>query len=163
MAGGLDRRIIGGFVLAALLVSTFDALWAGPSIPMRHITLRTLNKATARVGTLHAQVGTQAQYQTLVINIEACMVSPPTEPPESAAFLQIEEREADAAQAARLFSGWMFASSPSLSTLDHPVYDVWVLNCEPPENAASSTGSASTPAPIDPILRDAPRPKRAPR
>ena len=60
---------------------------------------------------------------------------PPTETaqlttatPESAAFLEIDDEHPDRPRV-ELFTGWMFASSPALSALEHPVYDVWVLDC----------------------------------
>ena len=61
--------------------------------------------------------------------MRACQKRPPEEPPESAAFLEIREAKPDQ-KPILLFSGWMFASSPAVSALDNPVYDVWVLDCK---------------------------------
>ena len=55
----------------------------------------------------------------------ACRKTPPEEAPESASFLEIDDDVGNE----RVFSGWMFASSPGVSALEHPVYDVWVLDC----------------------------------
>ena len=68
------------------------------------------------------------RFGTLEIIVRTCQKTPPEEPPESAAFLEIRDAKPGEA-AVVLFTGWMFASSPALSALEHPVYDVWVLDC----------------------------------
>ena len=90
--------------------------------------LQGLDKVTARVTTIQAPVGDSIRFGTLDIIVHHCDKRPPEETPESAAFLDIAEiRPAQAA--VPLFRGWMFASSPALSSLEHPVYDIWVLDC----------------------------------
>ncbi|EWY40115.1 hypothetical protein N825_03885 [Skermanella stibiiresistens SB22] len=91
--------------------------------------LQGLDKVTARVVTLEAPVGQTVSFGSLRITARACREASPVEPPESAAFLEIREEHPDEATEA-LFSGWMFASSPALSALEHPVYDVWVIDCK---------------------------------
>jgi len=81
--------------------------------------LQGLDKITARVSKFEAPVG---------IRVRDCEKNPPEETPESAAFLEIDEVRPGEANL-RVFSGWMFASSPALSALEHPVYDVNVLDC----------------------------------
>ncbi|HJO96958.1 MAG TPA: DUF2155 domain-containing protein [Rhodospirillales bacterium] len=94
--------------------------------------LQGLDKVTARVSTIEAPVGQTVGFGTLEIIARTCDKRPPEEPPESAAFLDIwEVRRGEAAES--LFRGWMFASSPALSALEHPVYDVWMLDCRVPE------------------------------
>jgi hypothetical protein len=95
--------------------------------------LQGLDKTTARVATIDAPIGKQVRYGDLLITARACIKHPPTETPESAAFLIIDELPPDAGpttRADRIFSGWMFASSPALSALENPVYDVSVLDCK---------------------------------
>ena len=101
--------------------------------------LQGLDKTTARVSTVEAPIGEIARFGTLEIVARACQKKPPTEPPESAAFLEITDVRPDS-PAVQIFSGWMFASSPALSALEHPVYDVWVIDCR---NRSSSSGSSS--------------------
>ena len=91
--------------------------------------LRWLDKVTGRVNTLDAGVGNTVSIGTLSINVQACMTRPPEETPENSAFLKIWEDKPDQ-DSVEVFSGWMFSSSPALSAMDHPVYDVWVLDCE---------------------------------
>lgn len=90
--------------------------------------LRALDKVTARVSTLYAPVGETVRFGTLEITTEVCDKRPPEEPPESAVFLQIVEKRSGQ-PSSNVFQGWMFASSPGLSPLEHPVYDLWVLDC----------------------------------
>lgn len=91
--------------------------------------LRVLDKITARTLTKEVKTGQATTFGALKIILRACRENPPTEAPESAAFLEIAESSAKGEHTA--FSGWMFASSPALSAMEHPVYDVWVLNCIP--------------------------------
>ena len=90
--------------------------------------LQGLDKITARISTFHAPIDEQVTFGSLEIVARTCQETPPEEPPESAAFLQILDAKPDA-EAVRVFSGWMFASSPAVSALEHPVYDVWVIDC----------------------------------
>jgi hypothetical protein len=91
--------------------------------------LQVLDKVVARISTLDAPIGAPVQFGTLEITVRACRKHPPEEPPESAAFIEIREKKADEAPKL-VFSGWMFESSPALSTLQDPVYDVWVVDCK---------------------------------
>jgi len=87
-----------------------------------------LDKVTARVVTIEAPVGRPVHFGTLEIVARSCMKRRPEENPESAAFLDVWDLKMGAA-AKSLFRGWMFASSPALSAMEHPIYDIWVLDC----------------------------------
>lgn len=93
------------------------------------VRLQTLDKATARTMTFEARVGSTVQFGPIFIKIRACRSPPPEEKKESAAFLQIWENDPKTGDPHWVFSGWMFASSPALSSMDHPIYDVWVVEC----------------------------------
>ena len=101
--------------------------------------LQGLDKITAGVSTFEAPVGTPVRFGTLSILVHDCEKAPPEDPPESAAFLEIDELR-PGEDRVRVFSGWMFASSPALSALEHPVYDVNVLDCK---TASGSPAAAS--------------------
>ena len=105
--------------------------------------LQGLDKTTARVSTFDAPVDKSVRFGTLVITVRACVKRPPEEPPETAAFLQIDEvRPGETTVTSkRVFSGWMFASSPAISALDDPIYDITVLDCKTDATAAPSSGS----------------------
>jgi hypothetical protein len=94
------------------------------------VELRTLDKSTARTQILKVRVGDTVQYGSLFIKAQACRESNPLDKPESASFLQIWEVPINSEKSEWIFSGWMFASSPALSAMDHPVYDVWVIECQ---------------------------------
>ncbi len=102
----------------------------------RFAVLRALDKITARVSTIEAPVGDTISFGTLRILVRTCRKRPPEEPPETSVFLEIRDIKPDEAPA-RLFTGWMFGSSPALSALEHPVYDVWVLDCKTADGSPS--------------------------
>jgi hypothetical protein len=90
--------------------------------------LQTLDKVTGRVRTLEAPLEREVTVGTLSVILRACRKRPPDEPPESAAYLDIVERK-QGEQGQGVFRGWMFASAPAVSAMDHPVYDIWVVDC----------------------------------
>lgn len=106
--------------------------------------LRALDKVTARVSTLYVPVDEPVRFGTLEITAKVCDKRPPEEPPESAAFLEIVERRSGQ-PVVEVFQGWVFASSPGLSPLEHPVYDLWVLDCieSLPSAPANASGGGS--------------------
>ncbi len=121
--------------LAALSLSSI----AAQADPAAIAVLRTLDKVTARVATIEVPVGEATTVGSLAITVRACDKRPPEETPESAAFLEIVENRPNEAPQSR-FAGWMFASSPALNALEHPVYDVWVIDCV---NAATTESETS--------------------
>ncbi len=117
-------------VAAIVFGLTALSLPAGAA-PMTKVILQGLDKVTARVSTIEAQIGQVVSFGTLEIIARSCDKRPPEETPESAAFLDIWEIR-PGEPAVSLFRGWMFASSPALNALEHPVYDIWVLDCADP-------------------------------
>ncbi|MEX2650499.1 MAG: DUF2155 domain-containing protein [Alphaproteobacteria bacterium] len=108
------------------------------------VVLQGLDKVTARVSTMAAPLDTEIDFGTLGIVARACHKAPPEEPPESTAFLEIFEYAPDHPPR-DLFIGWMFASSPGLSALEHPVYDVWVLDCRDDQPVEATEDGAPVP------------------
>ena len=99
--------------------------------------LQGLDKVTARIQTFEAPIGKSVVFGSLRVRVRTCVKRPPEEPPESSAFLEITDgRPGEAVK--RVYSGWMFASSPGLSAMEHPVYDVWVVDCMKDSSAESS-------------------------
>jgi hypothetical protein len=139
--------------LALLAVQQAGGVQAAPTLEHGVAVLQGLDKVTARVSEFRAPLDRPTRFGTLQVIARTCRETPPTEPPESAAFLEIEELPpASAADQAPvpLFSGWMFASSPAVSALEHPVYDIWVVDCaepvEDPANAAQGEAETTGPA-----------------
>jgi hypothetical protein len=136
---------------ACLAASAALAQTQGPVLDYRVAVLQGLDKVTARVSTIRAPLDQPTQFGTLEVVARACRETPPTEPPESAAFLEIHElppaSDVNGAPV-DLFSGWMFASSPAVSALEHPVYDIWVIDCaEPAAPVAGAQGVPETTPP----------------
>lgn len=105
--------------------------------------LQGLDKITARVSRIEAPVGKTVDFGGLAITVRDCEKNPPEDRPESAAFLQIDELR-PGEDSVRWFSGWMFAQSPALSSLENPVYDVILLDCKGASGSpAEGSGSAS--------------------
>ncbi|MEQ5774585.1 DUF2155 domain-containing protein [Thalassospira sp. NFXS8] len=100
--------------------------------------LQGLDKITARISTFEVPVGQSVDFGSLTIKVDACYRTPPEERPESAGFLEIVDHRSEDKTDVEVFNGWMFASTPGLSALEHPVYDVWVKEClEPGESPTS--------------------------
>jgi hypothetical protein len=114
--------------MASPLFATLPAQAASEMVDRDIAVLQGLDKVTARISTFEVAVGETARFGTLLITLRACREAPPIDPPEAAAFLEIKEVKPDEEPVTR-FSGWMFASSPALSALEHPIYDVWVTGC----------------------------------
>lgn len=114
------------------------AALAAPEIEHRVAVLQGLDKVTARISELAAPLAEEISFGSLAIRARACLETPPTEPPESAAFLEIDKVGMDGTRRSA-FVGWMFASTPAISALEHPVYDVWVIDCREPTGAVLET------------------------
>ena len=130
MAIQLSRAFI---FIALAVIYAYGTAHARASIDYPIVKLRSLDKITARTQVFEAQVGRTIKFGEVYIKVRACRKAPELEQPESAAFLQVWEvppgQAEQADKAEWIFSGWMFASSPGLSAMDHPIYDVWVLDC----------------------------------
>ena len=125
-------------VVLSILFVSFDASSAlGQSFlrqsnqwkAMPVVVLQGLDKITARVSTFEIEVGKVGYFGVLRIEVRSCKKKPPMEPPEKVAFVVINDLK-PGEKMIEVFKGWMFASSPGLNGLEHPVYDVWVLDCK---------------------------------
>lgn len=104
--------------------------------PGTTLMLRGLEKITGRPTDIVAPIGKPVRFATLIITARYCYSTPASETPETSAFVQIEDHRSDQSTKS-VFSGWMYASSPGLNGMEHPLYDVWVINC--------SNGAPNTP------------------
>ena len=137
-------RLAGALLMAALCAGR--ATLAAEMIEQPTALLQGLDKTTARISKFEAPVGTEVQFGTLSILVRSCQRTPPEVTPENAAFLEIFETR-PGEQKEKLFSGWMFSSSPALSALEHAVYDVNLLECK---GAAPPPAAPVPPAPPSP-------------
>ncbi len=88
-----------------------------------------LDKITGQIRTFDVLVDETVQFGALQLTPRVCYSRPPTEPPRTTAFVEVDEVTLDR-KIQRIFSGWMFADSPGLNAIDHPIYDVWLTNCK---------------------------------
>jgi hypothetical protein len=129
-----------------------------------------LDKITGRIISFEAAIGETVQFGSLQITPRVCYSRPPTEAPQTDAFTEVDEVAEDHATH-RIFSGWMFADSPGMHGVEHPVYDIWLTDCkgdgelihEAPTvaDAPSDSGDAGL-GPIAPPDRPAPQPSATP-
>ena len=133
--------------LAALALVSSAAAQTAPQPPGLPIAvLQTLDKVTGRVRTVEAPIEQTVRFGTLDIMVRTCRKRPPEEQPESAAFVEVRDIKPGETPKT-LFVGWMFASSPAISALEHPVYDVWVLDCKGGRETQSGEPPAAAPPP----------------
>ncbi|MDG2481810.1 MAG: DUF2155 domain-containing protein [Alphaproteobacteria bacterium] len=124
--------LAGVFMLAGLPAAAQQTFELHP-----FAVLGGMDKVTGQISTFVLPVGVTGAVGTLEVTPRSCQKTPPHETPESASFLQIKDyRSGDGVT---VFSGWMFASSPGVSALEHPVYDIWVIDCT--NSASSPSGS----------------------
>jgi len=121
------------------------ATGAPPAPPQggNSLLLRGLDKITGRPTNITAPIGKPVTFATLTITARFCYSTPPSETPETAAFVQIDDHRPDQ-PARRVFSGWLYGSSPGLNGVQHPLYDVWVISCN--NNAATTVAANASSA-----------------
>ncbi len=127
--------------LAAIAAATFLTLTALPTeaakIANNVAVFAALDKVTARVSELEVTIDETTVFGALKITPRACYTRPPTERPRTSVFVEIDEIQLNGEER-RIFTGWMFAESPGIHGVEHPVFDVWLTNCKTPEGEASA-------------------------
>ncbi len=145
------------FLLVAALAALLPGTAAAQTIAGTGVELQGLDKITARIFSFEAPLDQPVTFGYLQIVARSCVSTPEDAAPESTAFLEVTEVKPDEA-AVRVFTGWMFASSPSASAMEHPVYDLWVVGCTglPGQTEAEST------AVVPPPMKPEPEPSETP-
>ncbi len=113
-------------LIFVLVFNATDALAARISNPVA--VFSALDKITARITILYVPIGQPVKFGSLVVRARVCYTRPPTEKPKTTAFVEVDEHQLNG-RIKRLFTGWMFAASPGLHGVEHPVYDVWLKTC----------------------------------
>jgi len=121
-----------------------------------------LDKVTARTSRFEVRLNETATFGALKVTPRVCYSRPPTEQPKTTSFVEVDEIQLDGQQK-RLFTGWMFAESPGINAVEHPVFDVWLTDCEKPKGAVAqrageqptdaSPGAAPGEQPFEPERR----------
>lgn len=109
---------------------------AGPAAAQRIendvAVFAALDKVTARISKLEVKLGETVKFGALKVTPRNCFSRPATEQPKTTTFVEVNEIELDGSEKP-LFKGWMFAESPGLNAVEHPVYDVWLTECAQPK------------------------------
>lgn len=121
-----------------------------------------LDKITGRIVSFEVKVDETVQFGALQMTPRVCFTKPQTETPNTTSFVEVEETGTDGGTR-KVFSGWMFASSPGLHGIEHPVYDIWLVDCKGgTEVIAEPKEEVEEPPPIEPTTQrtpaEAPRP-----
>jgi hypothetical protein len=109
-----------------------------------------LDKITGRTIKFDAAIGETVQFGALQVTPRACYTRPPTEATNTDAFVEVDEVTLKG-EIKRIFTGWMFASSPGLNAVEHPTYDVWLTGCSGPiETSQAEPAADANAAPAHP-------------
>jgi len=125
-------------------------------------TFNGLDKITGRITSFDVDIGETVRFDALRVRPAACYTRPATEAANTDAFVEVDEITLQG-EVKRIFSGWMFAASPGLHGVEHPIDDIWLTGCKEPDQ----TVVAAQPEPVRPAATPAPQkraaPKQAPR
>jgi hypothetical protein len=171
MAIDCQRRTRTRWVLAfagALVVGN-AAPAAAQRIENSVAVFAALDKVTAKISRLEIPLNHTASFGALKLTPRVCYTRAPTEPPKTTTFVEVDEVLLDGKEK-RIFTGWMFADSPGLNAVEHPVFDVWLTDCSHPrataQRAPAPPGAPTTRAPDaepEPSDSDLPIRRRVPR
>ena len=122
-----------------------------------------LDKVTGRISHLEIPINKTVEFGALKVTPRVCDTRPPTEAPHTSSFVEVDEVKLTG-EVQRIFTGWMFAESPGLHAVEHPVFDVWLTNCKtnapPAPSGSAEKGSAGRPARGRPCACRRPRRRR---
>lgn len=139
------------FVLAFVCVCAFSITAKAEIIPNPIAVFQGLDKIMGQTTSFEVKVGEEKKFGGLIVKADVCNTRPITERPKTLAFVEVDELSNDGKRK-RIFSGWMFAESPGLNGVEHPLYDVWLAACRDPnsppppqEHAPEVAGQKPTP------------------
>jgi hypothetical protein len=124
-------------------------------------TFSGLDKITGRIINFDSEIGETVQFGALRVKTDACYTRPATETTNTDAFVEVDEITLQG-EVKRIFSGWMFAASPGLHGVEHPIYDIWLTDCKEPQQTIVSA-QPEPPKPAPPPQKRAPPKQAAPR
>ena len=119
------------FLFASNIANAFT------NLPQNKALIRALNKQTGKTKDIEIPVGEEQMFENILIKVFSCYTRPEDETPENSVFLKVNETNTSfkeelnsVSKGKVIFSGWMFSSSPSLVAMEHPNYDIWLLECK---------------------------------
>ena len=122
------KKIINFSAALALSLSAAALNVQATEIETNTAKLQAMNKLTGRVSVIDVPVNGEAQFGSFSIVVRACKTRPPEETPDNFAFVDVVDKQEDGT-ISNIFKGWMISSSPALNAIEHPIYDVWLLQC----------------------------------
>jgi hypothetical protein len=127
----------------------------------RKASFSGLDKITGRIINFDEDIGETVQFGALRVKTDACYTRPATEAANTDAFVEVDEITLQG-EVKRIFSGWMFAASPGLHGVEHPIYDIWLTDCKSPDTTVVSV-QTDTPKPAQPApaAKKPPAPRQA--
>lgn len=140
------RRRAAAIVAAAVAASTVATPAGAETIENPVAVFAALDKVTARLQPLEVEIGETAKFGALKVTPRVCHTRPPTEPPMTSAFVEVDEIKLDGSET-RIFTGWMFAQNPGLHAVEHPVFDVWLTSCKTESAPISDDSEKKSPDP----------------
>jgi len=152
-------RWILGLVIAALMAAVPGAALAD-KIKNQIAIFSGLDKITGRIISFEAAIDETVEFGAFLVTPRVCFTRPITEPQNTSAFVEVDEITVSGSTKS-LFGGWIFASSPGLHGVEHPIYDVWLIGCKGGTVVIPELNDA-TPAPQAPIPLQKPATPTAP-
>lgn len=131
----LKQSLVVVLAVCAVVISSVDADAQNRRIENAVAVFSALDKVTATIEKLEVPIGETTAFAALKVTPRVCLTSPATDQPKTTSFVQVEETQLDGSET-RIFSGWMFAESPGLNAVEHPVFDVWLTGCKGPANSS---------------------------
>ena len=130
-------------IFAAAVASTLGAgVACADRIENGVAVFSALDKVTARTSKFEVPLNSTVQFGALKVTPRVCYSRPPDEQPKTTSFVEVDEIQLDG-QEKRIFTGWMLAESPGLNAVEHPVFDVWLTDCQKPKGTvAQHSGEA---------------------
>ena len=126
-----------------------------PKLPNPTAVFSGLDKITGRIITFDVAIDETVRFGALEVTPRVCYTRPPTELPQTDGFVEVDELTLQG-ELRRIFTGWMFAASPGLNAVEHPIYDIWLTDCK---GGGPPAVTAETPPEPTPPQRAPPRPR----
>jgi hypothetical protein len=142
MTNRFEGRKAGMLGLCAIALCVASGSLAAPGVATAEIiknpiaVFAALDKVTGRISHLEVPINQTVTFGALKVTPRVCDTRPPTEAPNTSSFVEVDETKLTGEEQ-RIFTGWMFAESPGLHAVEHPVFDVWLTNCKTASAGAS--------------------------
>ena len=120
-----------------------------------------LDKITGRIINFESAIDETVQFGSLQLTARVCYTRPPTESPNTTSFIEVDELSLEGSLS-RIFTGWIYANSPGLNAIEHPVYDIWLVDCRTTPAAETAEAAAEAGPDRQGTLADHPPPPRRP-